>query len=267
MTRVLPTVIQGGRDNVKTLVTKDTQIQLPSIALKAKAVPQDTDIVGHFTLAAKIPTHHVEAYEPIPFQITLEGEGYTPHIQDILPKDLNITHFGEKPIVAVKHSIEGTKSTIVYTMAFSHNTSFTLPKITLNAFDPKKDNSYVLEIPDQHFTVIPANPTALIDKQESPKPFSTDLSWIKTLFSYLIVFFSGYVSALFIKWKRKKQLSRADPLAEKIKQCKNEKTLFQLLISQKSKDFSNEITKLETQIYAEGNHSLKEIKHSALEKL
>ncbi len=107
----------GDRDNVKHLVTKDTRIQLPPLQLKVKSLPEGTTLVGDFALTYDIKKHHAKAYEPLPFQISIKGEGYPPLLDTLLPQEGNFTRFTEKPIVKSIATKKGTQSTVTYPMA------------------------------------------------------------------------------------------------------------------------------------------------------
>jgi len=261
----------GDRDNVKGLVTTDTKITLPPLLLNVKDLPLNTTLVGDFSLTHTFTKHKAKAYEPIPFQVKIEGSGYPPLLDTLLPKDLNITVFKETPLVNSTHSKQGTKSSVIYPMALSSDNSFDLLPITIKAFDPKTMKSYELTVPKQHFNISKADVNTLVDKTDDPKPLQSDWSWFSTIFisllSYFVVFAAGYLTAISVKWK-KKILSRADdPFREKIKACTNEKALLQLLMAKKSKKFATSIEKLENGLYGNVKINFKKVKEEILEKM
>ena len=118
----------GDRDNVKGLVTVDTEVKLHPLHLQVKSLPKGTDIVGDFKMTSTLPKHTAKYFEPVPLQIEIKGKGYTPLISDLIENDSNITLFQEKPLVHAIQTKEGTESTVIYPLAFSHDTSFTLPQ-------------------------------------------------------------------------------------------------------------------------------------------
>ena len=261
----------GDRDNVKGLVTTDTQITLPPLFLSVKNLPVNTALVGNFSLTHSFTKHEAKAYEPIPFQVKIEGSGYPPLLDTLLPTDLNITVFKETPIVHSTHSKQGTKSSVMYPMALSSDNSFTLNPITIKAFDPKTVKSYELTVPRQHFNISKADVNILVDKTDNPKPLESDLSWLSsilaTLFSYLIVFAAGYLTAITLKWKKKIVLQTDDPFREKIETCKNERALLQVLMATNNKKFAASIEKLENGLYGKGKINFKKVKQEILEKI
>jgi len=256
----------GDRDNIKTLITTDTSIILPALSLDVKPLPISTQIVGDFTLDFHYKKYQAEAYEPLPLQVTLKGTGYPPILDNILPNDVNFTLFTEKAKVLTQASIQGTQSTINYTMALSHNKNFTLPAIAINAFNPLSEKSYTLHIPSQDFTIREINKTMIVDKMDIPPPLQEDWSWLKTWFLYLSIFVSGYTTAKVLPWQKKyKHKEKAiHPLIEKIKLSKNEKDLLQILMSTNSQRFTPCIQLLENSLYANGKINLRKVKEEAL---
>ena len=249
----------GDRDNVKTLVTKDTLIPLPPLSLEVKALPKDTLLVGDFRLSHKIKTHQAKAYEPIPFNITLKGIGYPPLIDSILPKEVDFRKFTEKPIVSSKATKSGTHNQVIYPMALSHTKSFTLNSITFKAFNPKKEKSYELCIPEQKFNITKVPIEELIDKRDFPIVERVDWSGIEEILSYLLFFGAGYLSAMSIKWKRKES-KKESSFEKRVKECRDKKELLQLLMSKNSKQFSFAIEALEGDLYRGQKIDFKEIK-------
>ncbi len=257
----------GDRDNVKGLVTEDTKITLPPLVLKVKPLPKGTQLVGDFTLSQQFNKHKAKAYEPIPFQISIEGEGYRPLLKNIVPKELNVTRFSEKPLIDSSHTINGTKSTVTYPMALSHSKSFDLSSITIKAFNPKTEKAYVLTIPKQHFEIEKEALDMLVDKTDNPEPFSTDWSWLTTLLGYLVIFVAGYLSALSLKWTKKTYVKPSSILQEKIEECKDPKILLQILMATDSKKFASSIERLENGLYGKGKMNFKKVKQKLLEKI
>ena len=261
----------GDRDNVKGLTTVDTQIDLPPLILKVKALPEGTSLVGDFSLTHNLKQHEAKAYEPLPFQVTIKGSGYPPLLENLLPKDINFTLFQEKPIVQAINSSQGTNSTVIYPMALSHSKDFDLKPIVIKAFDPKTKESYELSIPKQHFNIEKVAVNTLVDKTDSPKPLQSDWSWLSTILTaflgYFVVFGAGFLTALIWKWKQKITIQTSHPLKEKIEACKDEKVLLQLLMATDSKAFKSSIEKLEKGLYGNGKSNFNKVKQEAQESI
>jgi len=257
----------GDRDNIKGLVTTDTKITLPPLPLSVKDLPENTTLVGDFSLTHTFTKHEAKAYEPIPFQVKIEGSGYPPLVDTLLPKDLNITVFKETPIVHSTHSKQGTKSSVIYPMALSSTNSFDLSPITIKAFNPKTMKHYALTVPKQHFNISKIDVNTLVDKTDNPKPLQNDWSWLSSLLGYLIVFAAGYLTAISMKWKKKILPQNDDPLKVKIEACKDERSLLQVLMAGNSKKFARSIEKIENSLYGNGKINFKKIKEEVLEKI
>ncbi len=253
----------GDRDNVRDMVTVNSEVTLPPVVLKVKPLPKAVDFVGDFTLRQSFKKHHAKAYEPLPFQIEIKGKGYTPLIENIIPKTLDVTLFKEKPLVKTVHSHSGSQTSVIYPMAFSSKKSFDLPEVKLQAFNPKTKKLYTLNIPAQHFDVEKEESTALLDKKDSPKPFNTDWSWLSTLLSYLLVFAAGYLSAVSFKLRKKQPQRRKNILQEKIASAKDEKALFQILMASDNKKFAPLIDQLESALYKNAKINFKDVKAMA----
>ena len=253
----------GDRDNIKGLVTTDTKVSLPPLTLQVKSLPKGTLFVGDFSLTHQLKTHTAKPHEPLPFQVHIEGQGYPPLLDTILPKEGSFTRFTESPLVKSVATSKGTQNTVSYPMALSHSKSFTLPDIKLKAFNPKTKKSYFLSVPSQHFDIEEVPKDTLLDSHDTPKPFSMDWSWLTNLLGYLIVFGAGYLTALAWKWQKKKVQTSLHPLHEKITNCKDKKMLLQVLMATDDKRFASCIEKLESSLYGDGKINLNKVKQEA----
>ena len=256
----------GDRDNVKGLVTKNYKIALPPLLLKVKALPKNTQIVGDFALDYKVQQHKADAFEPLPFQVTIKGLGYPP-LLDLLPQDVNFTVFSEKPLVKSTITAQGTYSTVHYTMALSHAKSFVLDTTNIIAFNPKTEKVYKLSIPKQNFDIKEVSKTSLLDKVDNPKALKFDWSWLKNLFTYFIVFIAGYLTAISLKWTKKVQAKEENPLKVKIHNAKDTKALLQILLAHDRHPFKDYIEDLESALYGDGKINLSKVKKEIMELL
>ena len=253
----------GDRDNIKGLVTKDTNITLPSQVLSVKTLPEGTQLVGDFSLAYRLKKHSVNTYETIPFTVILKGDGYPPIVDRLIPENVNFTYFAEQPDIKSVADTKGSHSTVIYAMALSHSDDFKLPSIALKAFNPKTQKAYVLKVPSQKFKVRTIKRDNLVDKVDSPAMLKTDYTWLKTLMSYLVVFGAGYLTAFTLQWQNKSKQKVLHPLVEKIRATKDTKTLLQLLMAQDSHHFSAVISTLEDSLYGDVKIKLEKAKQEA----
>lgn len=257
----------GDRDNVKGLVTVDSNVALPPVQLNVKPLPPGTTFVGDFSLTHSIKKHQAKAYEPLPMQVQIKGVGYPPLLDSLLPQEGNFTRFTEEPLITSFVSAKGTQSTVTYPMALSHSKSFTLSPIILKAFNPKTEKSYTLTVPEQHFDIQSVATERLVDTVDTPNLLKEDWSWLSTLLGYLVVFAAGYLTAVSIKWKKKSNAAMQHPLIQKIQACKDEKGLLQVLIAADDTRFTPSIEKLEASLYGNGKINLKKVKQEVEEQL
>ncbi len=257
----------GDRDDFKKLETKDVPIVLPPVKLHVKPLPPSTQLVGDFHLTTKVQTHEAEAYAPIAMRIEIEGKGYPPILHSLYSKSKNYTLFSQAPEVKKNITKTGIDYNVTYVMAFSANKDFTLPKLTLHAFNPETQQPYTLTIKAHNFHINAVNQNRLIDAQNKPKKLVEDWSWLKNLLSYFTVFAAGWLSALAFKWQKPRIVDRQDPLVGKVIQCKEPKVLLQLLIAQEDKRFAQSIEKLESALYGNTTFNLKTMKQEILEIL
>jgi len=250
----------GDRDNVKGLVTTDTPISLPSLHLSVKSLPKETLFVGDFKISHNLKKRSAKAYEPLPLSVTIEGDGYPPLLERLLSKDMRFTQFIERPMIETKDTINGTVNKIVYSMALSSSKSFTLDAIEFPAFNPKIEKSYILKIPAQHFEIEEIAKETLVDEVNSPAPIEYDWGWLWSLLSYITVFIAGYISSTAWSMRTKKDKKKANPLDQKIANCRDPKTLLQLLLATDPQRFAIDIEKLESSIYGDKKISFEKIK-------
>ena len=262
----------GDRDDFKKLETVDSSIDIPTIPLHIKALPKGTQLVGDFSLKYTFKTHHAKAYETLPLLVTFKGKGYPPLLDNILPKDINVTLFTDKPAHDINITEQGTYSTVTYAISLSHDKDFHLPNIKFKAFSPTTQKPYILTIPEQNFKITPVKVSNLVDTIDSPSPLKVNWSWLQNALTYFIIFFAGYFSALSLKWKRnigkkEKQTNKQKVMKEKIENVEDSRALLGLLMSIDSHRFSGCITTLENSLYGDGKMNLKKVKKEAIELL
>jgi len=255
----------GDRDNIKILESKNTQINLKPLTLHIKALPKGTQIVGDFNLSYNIPKHEVKAYEPLPFSVSIKGKGYPPLLSSVLKQKGRFRVFSEEPNLQSKSTLKGTYNEIKYTMALSHIKDFILNPIEIKAFNPLNKQSYTLSIAKQNFHIIAQDSKMLIDKIDNPKALKLDLTKVKQLLTYIIIFLAGYITALVVKSKDfSLSKNKVNPIAEKIEACETKKDLLQVLISLDNKKLEALIEKIEKSLYNKEKISLKSLKKKAI---
>ena len=243
----------GDRDDFKKLDSDDTLIPVAPLHLQVKPLPKGTQLVGNFTLQSTLKPTQTTPYEPVAFQVTLEGEGFTPTLRHFIWPENNVTLFEEKPLVKTRHTKKGTFHHITYPMALSAPHSFTLPRTTIKAFDAKKQRSYTLTIPQTPIRVTPPK-EAPVDTTTTPPPCCQTPQWLISLLQALPIFLAGLISGWLLRTYRTPKATTATPhpLVEKIEQTKEPRALLQLLLAHDPVRFAPLISQLNAQLYHKG---------------
>jgi len=260
----------GDRDNVKGLVTTDTEVQLPSLKLSVKPLPNGVSLVGDFTLNYELKKQTYKAYEPIPILLHIEGNGYPPEFVKFPFFNDDIKIFADKPVVKINSTQLTTKSKTTYPIAFSSAKSFQLKEVEIKVFNPKTKESYILRVPKLDFDVQKVSSSELIDKVDIPKSSSNYLTemkeYLRIIFSYIIVFLAGGISGYFLRQKRRKNI-KSQTMKQKIENSKDERELLQLLLSSENSTYNKAIKELESAVYGGSRISFKDIKTELLLKI
>jgi hypothetical protein len=248
--------ISGDRDNIKSLEKEDIKVNIPPLFINVKKLPNNADLVGDFKLKYNIDKTKTKAYKPIYINIEIKGEGYIEPL-DLIPKSKNYYLFREKPKIS--------KNKITFDYALSSKKSFKIPKVVIKAFNPKNKKSYNLTIPSTKIEVQKIDINTIIDKEDSPKSINkqeNNYQWIGWLFSYIIVFLSGFFMPrdIFKKWIKKGKNS----FKKEVLLTKNKKDLLKVLLRENPKKFHKIIKLLEEDIYGSKRVNLKNIKKEIL---
>ena len=257
----------GDRDDFKKLQSTDYKITLPPLRLHVKPLPKETQLVGTFTLQHTFAKTHVEAFEPIPVKIVIEGRGYPPVLKQIFPSLKGVHLFSQKPEIQRYPGKEGIRYKVTYPLAFSAAKSFDLPEVTLRALNPDTGAPYTLTIPSQHFEVTPADVNTLVDKVDTPPSLKEESKDLVGWLGYLLAFAAGFLSAKFIALPTRRPAAETDPLVAKIDRCRDKRALLGVLMAHNAQRFSSVIEKLEHDLYGNESHTLKQLKQQAKEQL
>jgi len=260
-------VYTGSRDNVKWIDTEDTNVTVPPLKLQIKQLPQPVDLVGDFTLESKINTTTINQYESVHLLYTLKGKGYKDNNITLLHPQKGVTLFSEINDAYSKLTKDGYLIHREFIYALSSEKDFTIEAISLKAYSPKLQKFYTLTTPPYKINVEKIDTSTLLDDKESPntQPLIT-LETIKTFFIYLLIFISGYISALIQnkKQKSKKQEKKYEDIAK----TKSPKELiFVLLHKYSDRDINSFIKELESMEYKKSNKSFTALKKDLLKSL
>jgi hypothetical protein len=132
-----------GRDNVRRYDFVDETVNLPAVSIRA--LQNDADLTGTFTLEAKADKNMVRAYEPVHLSLLLRGSG---NMDRFTPYELNISGvrvFAEPPQKSLTPSAEGFEGEIRQEFALVSEKSFTIPPLELKVFDTASRKTLLLK--------------------------------------------------------------------------------------------------------------------------
>ena len=255
--------ISGDRDSVKGLEKEEVVVDLKPLTLEVKSLPSNVQLVGDFTLKHKLDKQETESYDPVNLQVNLKGKGYLNSFELFEDKKA-YRLFSQSPIVKKVYTKSGLTASLEWDYAISAKESFTLPKISIKAFNPNTEKVYDLGFPAYAVKVTKVDEALLLDKVDSPvRSKGIDWDFWSWIFSYVVVFVAGLLMPRDL-FKRKKILEKNDQeiLEHKIKEAKSHKALLEVLLLENSHDFKDAIKDLESVVYNGKNISLSKIKNS-----
>ena len=259
--------ISGDRDNVKGLQKEDIVVSLKPLVLTVKALPSNVALIGDFTLTHTLDKQETEAYDPVNLKVKLKGKGYLSSFE-LLKENGDYRLFTQSPKLKSFHSKNGSNSSLEWDYAISAKESFSLPKVSLKAFNPKTEKVYELGFPSYTVKVNQVDEALLLDNVDSPaRSKGIDWDFWSWLFSYVVVFVAGWFMPRDL-FKRKKVLVKSEEeiLKSKIASSKTHKELLQLLLLENNVKFSKAIKALEGVVYNGEKHSLANIRAMIEEK-
>ena len=177
-------------DDSIAIQTNNTKAPLKPLEIQVQSFDRKVDLVGDFTLTSAINKKKINQYESANIIYTLSGHGYEDNSLKLLKPFKDVTLFSEVNDVYSKITEKGYVIKKEYIYALSAKKSFTIPKVSLQAYSPKKHRYYTLEIPQYFIKVEAIDKTTLLDDKESPqsKPF-IDFTTFKQFLIYFIVVF------------------------------------------------------------------------------
>jgi len=255
--------ISGDRDNVKGLQKKDVVVELAPLKLAVKPLPLGVDLVGDFSLTHTLDKKETEAYDPINLKVKLKGKGFLNSFE-LLKESKSYRIFTQTPKLKTFHTKNSSSSSLEWEYAISAKESFTLPKVSLKAFNPKIKKVYALGFPSYAIKVKQVKEEELLDNVDSPRSSKgIDWSFWSWLFSYVVVFTAGFLMPRdLLKGKKVLAQSSEDVFQEKIKEASSHKALLKILLLEDAHEFKDAIEALESVVYNGEKISLSKIKSS-----
>ena len=249
--------ISGNRNVIKPLDSQEYHDSLAPIMIEVKPLKQAVTLVGDFSLKMEQEQQKVAAFEQVNVRYILQGEGFNPHITSLLPKIEEVESFME-----VTHE---SKDSQTFRYALIAGKDFILPEVSISCFSPTKNSYYTLKAPSKKITVTPINVHSLVDAKDSLPQKGFDFTKLLPYLNGLLLFLAGFgVAKLDIGRFFRKQSTPTHPYHDRLKACKDEKTLLRLLLSLDEKRFKPTIIELEQAIYADKKVDFKALKEQLL---
>jgi len=146
--------------NAKSIVSN-------TLTITVKPKPEDTDLVGDFTVESHLDHAQTKANKPVNLTVRIEGEG---SLEDFDLSDYEIdgvTVYSDEPKVESQLSGGKLKSSFVKSFAFISDHDFTIPARTISVYDTKKGAVSTLEIPAYEVKVTAGSKVAVAAPAEN----------------------------------------------------------------------------------------------------
>ena len=244
------------------------------LKIKVKELPNDTQIIGDFSIDARVDNNKVEAGKAVNLTLTIKGSGNIEDIEKFEPKIPNTIVYADEP--KISSHLEGEKNVGTFTqkIAIVSDHNFTIPSFSLNFFNKDENKTKTVKTNPIEIEVIGGTTVSKPTIQSSPKPLisTEENSTIKSTiepkstsginpFYLLLAFIAGALSVYLLSKIGKKDHKKAKspkPLTTQIQKAKDDKTLFSLLLpyANDSDIIKESLKKLEENIYKGANHKI-----------
>ena len=247
--------VTGSADELTYLRTTDRVIDLKPITLEVLPLAEGTKLVGDFALTQKIDKHRIEPDEQVNLTYILKGRGYQPD----LASPLQIS--GVESFLSHEHFEEKLFYKEIYRYALLSDHNFTIPALSIKAYNPQTKRYYTLTTDAEQITVEPT----LAPKKRA---FTGErlLSLMKEGAVYLLFLIGGLFTALILQVRQ----NGPEALTERhkrIERAKHARELLQIALAYGSETMESEIRQLEEAVYGNQTISLKRVKKEILRKL
>ncbi len=254
--------------------------------IKIKALPDDAQIYGDFSIEAKVDKKEVQANKPLHLTLTIKGSG---NIEDIDKFNINIPDaivYADEPTIDTH--IEGDKSVGEFRekIAIVADHNYTIPSLSLKYYDSSDKKIKTIQTKPIPIKVIggalkrkeinnqPTLEEKIVDDADNNKTVMHTSKKSAYEKSYLILaFLTGILTTLAFFFLRnlitsKKSSKKTLSIIDEIEKTKDDKKLFSLLLpyANKSDIIKEELDKLEKNIY-KNDHKLKIDKDRILDEI
>ena len=124
-----------------------TSIASNTVEIEVRAKPQESDLVGSFSIENSIDAQSVKANKPVNLTVTIKGEG---SLEDFDLENVEIdgvTVYSDDAKITTTLHDKGIQSTYSKHFAFISDHDFVIPARTISVYDTKENTLKYLEIP------------------------------------------------------------------------------------------------------------------------
>ena len=203
-----------------------TPIASNTIPIEVKPIPEDTDLVGDFTLQSNLDKRKTKANKPVNLTVTITGEGNLEDFEFPAYEIDGVTVYSDDATVETKVVNNRLKSTYVKKFVFISDHDFSIPKRDISVYDIQKRKVTHMNIPAYSVTVegstnttvatpktsdttgvIQTNITQPKEKKsmlgDSPKAEKENIAWWLLIVAFILGMLVMYLSRFLKGFKRK----------------------------------------------------------------
>jgi hypothetical protein len=232
----------------KTNFVKWRDLYTDEVFVEVLPLPKDTTIVGEFSIEATVDTDTIDENKPINLTMRVKGYGNFNDIKNIEIDLPNQTLFKAKP--KVQNSYKNNKNYGEFTQIVSiiSDQDYTIPLISLKYFNLETKSLQTTTSKAIKVQITNKTPKKLID-------FSNSMNYIAIVLGVVLGILISWVFLVSIKYRKRKIENSI--LKEKIKNSKNDKELYNLLLPYCNEErLKEKFKKLEENIFEKKNHTI-----------
>ncbi len=141
-----------------------------TVTIAVKPKPEDTDLVGDFTLESHLDHNKVKANKPINLSIKITGEGSLEDLELPNVEIDGVTIYSDDPSITTNLSNNSVHSTYTKSFVFISDHDFTIPARRISVYDTKSKTVKTLEVPSYDVHVEGSPQVAAVQKPQAQKP-------------------------------------------------------------------------------------------------
>jgi len=124
-----------------------------TVNIEVKKKPQDSDLVGVFTIENSLDTQSVKANKPVNLTVKIKGEGTLEDFEFPAFEIDGVTVYSDDAVITTDLSNQSIHSTYVKRFAFISDHDFSIPARSISVYDPGAQTLRTLEVPSYDIKV------------------------------------------------------------------------------------------------------------------